>query len=99
MANFLKIGNSPQNYETEKALNASGSFDVNSGEIVEVTVGTAAATSNTGFAQHKVADPQGAILINCPDVNAVGVNQIVTPNEINIKLTGNVYGIFTYLVF
>ena len=95
MANFLKIGNSRQNYETDKALGKAGDFDVNEGEVVEVSFDA----SDEATASHRIADPIGAIPIRSVITPHRNIDWEATPNTLTVTLDGSGTGSMKFLVY
>jgi len=95
VTNLLKVGNSRQNFENQKALTPSGDFDVNAGEIVEVTFD--ASTSGTG--SHRISDPQGAIPVENQLANDAFLTWISAPNSLTVTANVTTTGTLKFLVF
>ena len=95
MGNFLKIGNSQQNFETDKALDKAGDFDVNSGEVVEAEFNNELSVT----VSHLIAQPIGAI----PLSSSLEVDQYIlweaTANQLVVTVQANVTGTMKFLVF
>lgn len=95
MGNFLKIGNSQQNFETEKALGKATDFDLNAGEVVEVTL----SSGKTASADHRIADPIGALLIDISLDTVCEIHWTSAANTVSVETDINVTGTLRFLVF
>ena len=98
MSNFLKIGNSQQNFETEKALGKATDFDVNAGEVVEVSWPSPPST-NVATGSHRIAQPVGAVVIGKQMTTPADINWEVGSNSITATALANCSGTMKFLVF
>lgn len=95
MSNFLKIGNAQQNFETDKALRQTGDFDVNGGEVVEVSFDA----NQEATGSHRIASPVGAIPIDRQLTGNAHINWTSGPNTLTVTSNTNVSGTMKFLVF